>query len=91
MFVLFPNYPNPFNQQTIISYSVNHAQFITISIIDIAGKEVVKFVKNIQNTGYDHILWDGTDQTGQAVSSGVYYAVLRGNSAIQTIKMCLIR
>ncbi len=90
-FDLFPNYPNPFNQQTIISYSTNNSQFTTLLIIGVTGKEVIKLVNSYQTSGYYHILWNGTNQAGQDVSSGVYYAVLRGSSAIQTIKMCLIR
>lgn len=69
---LSQNYPNPFNAQTVISYSIERLGPVNLDIFDIAGRKVKTAFDGVLNPGNYHIIWDGTDNNGQPVASGVY-------------------
>ena len=70
---LFQNYPNPFNLNTRIPFYLTEKNDIIIEIYDIKGKVVRSLTNKQRDIGYHEILWDGKDNDGNSVSSGVYF------------------
>lgn len=90
-FDLYQNYPNPFNLNTTIEYDLKKSTRVEIKIFDILGKEVITLVNNIESPGRKSIIWNGTDQNGNLVSTGVYfYSLIIGDNSY-TKKMLLLR
>lgn len=85
------NYPNPFNPSTTIGFVLPHESHITLSVYDIQGR-LVKTLKNgtVQG-GYGEVVWDGEDQSGDAVSSGVYFYRLTAGDQTITRKTVLLK
>ncbi|MFO7525387.1 MAG: FlgD immunoglobulin-like domain containing protein [Ignavibacteriaceae bacterium] len=69
---LLGNYPNPFNPSTTISYALPYQSSVELIVYDIMGAKVKSFTIPSQSAGYQNILWDGRNENGNAVSSGVY-------------------
>jgi hypothetical protein len=92
-FELFQNYPNPFNQSTLIRYSLNgdRPTSTTLTIYNILGKEVRELVNTRQSSGNYTITWDGKDNNGKEVSSGIYLYQLQAGNYKQTRKLVLVR
>jgi hypothetical protein len=72
-FNLDQNFPNPFNPSTSITYQLSAVSKITLKIYDILGREVKTLADEEETAGQHAVLWDGTDQHGRRVASGVYY------------------
>lgn len=72
-FSLSPNYPNPFNAGTTIAYALPQEGNVRLVIYNMLGQVVRKLVDENQTAGYKRILWDGADEHGLRVSSGVYF------------------
>ncbi len=90
-FYLYQNYPNPFNPSTIIQYSLPQAKKVRIVVYDISGKEIALLADKYQNAGTYNVTWNGNNNSGQPVASGIYfYSVQAGNYA-QTKKMVLLK
>ncbi|MEG8946046.1 FlgD immunoglobulin-like domain containing protein [Rosettibacter firmus] len=90
-FALEQNYPNPFNPSTIISYQIPEMSKVQLIIYDAIGKEVRKLVDEIKPAGKYQITWDGKDNSGNRVSSGVYFYKIIAGNFVQTKKMILIK
>ncbi len=93
-FTLYQNYPNPFNSSTMICYELKKkAQDVELMIFSISGKAVRTLVRENQTTGSYEVMWDGKDEKGNVVVSGVYlYQLkLRGDALRKTKKMVLIQ
>ncbi len=92
---LLPNYPNPFNPTTFIQYELPEESNVTIRIFDIQGREVCTLVNGKQNIGRHTIMWDGKDNLGSQVTSGIYIyqmeASTDGNNFKKSQKMTLIK
>ena len=90
-FDLSQNYPNPFNPTTVINYAIPRTTEVTIVIYDLLGREVIRWEGNKIEAGYHSIRWDGRNQRGVQVSSGVYiYRIIAGDF-IRSKKMVLLR
>ncbi|KAA3598023.1 MAG: T9SS C-terminal target domain-containing protein [Calditrichaeota bacterium] len=89
-FKLSQNYPNPFNPTTVINYELGIANYekATLTIYNILGKKVKEW-KLKSNSG--EVVWNGTDNFGNSVSSGVYFYKLKSEKQSETKKMLLIR
>ncbi|HNW24669.1 MAG TPA: choice-of-anchor J domain-containing protein, partial [Candidatus Cloacimonas sp.] len=85
------NYPNPFNPETTISYSVKDREPVTIGIYNIKGQLVKTLLKGIQEPGNHTIVWNGTDENGRSVSSGVYYYKMQAGKYSSTKKMIMMK
>ncbi|HEX7356940.1 MAG TPA: T9SS type A sorting domain-containing protein [Ignavibacteriaceae bacterium] len=83
---LYPNYPNPFNPSTKISYSINSNQFVSIIIYDVLGKEIETLVHEEKPTGIYEFDWNAENLT-----SGVYFYQLRAGNFVETRKMILLK
>jgi len=91
-FILYQNYPNPFNSSTTIKFQLKTSSLVTLVLFDITGKEVIRLIDNRKYyTGEHSISWDGRDQTGKEVSSGIYYYSLKAGSSRETRKLILLR
>ena len=90
-FELFQNYPNPFNPQTSISYVLPIGSPVKIAIYNIAGQNVKTILDEFQTTGSKLTYWDGTDDNGQEVASGIYFCTLKAEKFSRTIKIILLR
>ncbi|MGD9488300.1 MAG: FlgD immunoglobulin-like domain containing protein [Calditrichaceae bacterium] len=90
-FVLNHNFPNPFNPETTIRFSLDRPQKISLQIFDSRGRLVRSLADGIYNTGRHTVLWDGQSENGIPAASGLYYYRLTGQKQIHTKKMLLIR
>ena len=88
---LFQNYPNPFNQKTIISYNLSNKQFVEISIFDIIGRNVKTLINEMQNPGTRTVKWDGKDNFGNDVATGMYFYSIKAGTFRDDKKMILIK
>ena len=85
------NYPNPFNPITYIQYSIPHYDFITIDIINISGQIINTIVQSSHQPGNYEIMWDGTNQSGMSVPSGIYFYKLDADEFISVKKLVLLK
>ncbi len=90
-FIVFPNYPNPFNPSTNISFILPSAGFATLTIYNITGRKVRELVSEKMSAGINTVIWNGADLTGRKVSSGVYFYQINSGAISKTDKMILIR
>jgi hypothetical protein len=72
-FHLYQNYPNPFNPETEISFGLPEPSDVTITIIDLLGRDVATIASGHYNAGYRRLRWDGVDANGNKVGSGIYF------------------
>ena len=88
-FVLKQNYPNPFNTETEIVYQLSKDKYITLSIYNLLGNKIQTLISCKQRAGRYAVNWDGRDQAGQPVASGMYlYRIVAGN--YHATKKCLL-
>jgi predicted lipoprotein with Yx(FWY)xxD motif len=85
------NYPNPFNPSTTIAFVIPDAGHVDLQIYDIAGRLVRVLLSEQREAGSHEVVWDGTDDSGSIVASGVYFYNLAGNNQMRTRKMVLLR
>jgi hypothetical protein len=85
------NYPNPFNPQTTISYELGASAPVELAVYDIRGRKVRSLVRGEVQAGYQSVTWNGTDDSGRTVASGVYFYRLRVGDKIVTRRMVLVR
>ena len=90
-FKLNQNYPNPFNPTTSITYEVQHESNVNLIIYDLLGNEINTIINEYKQAGQYIVNWDGTDNTGQSVSGGIYFYKLQAGDFTQTKKMVLLK
>jgi hypothetical protein len=91
-FNLMQNYPNPFNPTTVIRYDLEKETTLSLTVYNIAGEAVRYLISNQpRRVGSHELVWDGTDEKGIQLPSGVYFYQIKSNSAIVTKKMILLR
>jgi hypothetical protein len=90
-FSLSSNYPNPFNPATRISYFIPRASHVRLQIFNMLGQKITTLVDEDQAAGRKGVVWDGRDENGNEVASGVYLYRLQAGDFSQTEKMVLIK
>ncbi len=90
-FALDQNYPNPFNPTTFISYQLPINAFTTITIYNTNGQAIKTLVSEDMKAGYHVAAWDGTNNAGQNVASGLYIYEMKAGSFSNIKKMMLVR
>jgi len=90
-FQLFPNYPNPFNPNTTLKFDIPEYGAVRLVIYNIMGQRVRTLVNQPLPAGHHGIIWDGRNQAGAAVASGVYFSVLTHGDEIKARKMLLLK
>ncbi len=90
-FQLLQNYPNPFNPQTEISYSIPEDSHVRLSIYNLLGQQVRLLVDEYQGAGAKRVVWDGRNENGESVASGIYLYRLEAGQYVETKKMSLLK
>lgn len=89
-FALSQNYPNPFNPETIISYALPKSATVRLTIYNVFGRTIRTLVDGSVKPGEHSIVWDGRDNQGQRVASGVYFYKLEAGEFRAMKKMILM-
>ena len=90
-FELFQNYPNPFNQFTQIGFTLENSAFVDLTIYDLLGRKVKTLASENLPPGYKSVLWDGTDESGKEVASGIYLYELKAGELSRSKKLVLLK
>jgi len=90
-FALRQNAPNPFNPSTSISYDLPRASNVQLEIYNVLGQKVRTLVSGYQEAGSQSIIWDGADNTGSSVASGVYFYRINAGEFNATKKMMMLK
>ena len=84
------NYPNPFNPNTTIKFSIQNDSKIKLLVFNIKGQNIKTLVQNEFTKGSHSIIWNGDDEFGKLVSSGIYYYKLIVDGKTEAVKKCLL-
>ncbi|MCP4704016.1 MAG: HYR domain-containing protein [candidate division Zixibacteria bacterium] len=90
-FGLAQNYPNPFNPSTSISFAIPTATTVTLEIFNILGEKVATPFSGMATAGVNQIIWDGKNESGSSVASGIYFYRMTANDFEKTCKMVLMK
>ena len=91
VFALHSNYPNPFNPATRILYDVPQETHIRLTVYDLLGRDVITLVNQIEQPGFKTIMWNGRDDSGRPLSSGIYISRLETKTFSFSKKMLLLK
>ena len=91
VFALQQNAPNPFNTSTIIGYALPRSVDVGLKVYDLRGQEVITLVEGYQEAGQYQVCWDGRDQQGRPVASGIYVYRLQTGEFEAVKRMTLVR
>ncbi|MCP4633941.1 MAG: M6 family metalloprotease domain-containing protein, partial [candidate division Zixibacteria bacterium] len=90
-YILKQNYPNPFNAKTSISFTIAENGDVSLAVFNLLGEEIKKLHSGYLKSGEQMILWDGTDNSGETVSSGIYFYRLSGVGFKTCKRMTLLK
>jgi len=88
---LLNNYPNPFNPSTVISFSLEREQQVELAIYNLKGQRVKNIVNSVMGVGLHRVVWNGLDDSGKVVSSGIYFYQMKTQDYIKMKKMLLVK
>jgi len=83
-------WPNPFKSQTSLRFDLDHDQPVKVNIVSADGHRIRTLTTGFMVAGQHHVTWDGRDNAGLAVGSGVYFAVVSGETETRTLKLALM-
>ena len=84
------NHPNPFNPSTTIEFSIQNNSKVELSIFNIKGQKIKSITNCVYAAGNYSKIWNGDDEAGKAVSSGIYYYQLKINDKTEVVKKCML-
>ncbi|MEX0608997.1 MAG: right-handed parallel beta-helix repeat-containing protein [Balneolaceae bacterium] len=91
-FELYQNYPNPFNPTTVIGFDISEANVkVTLKIFNVLGQEVATLANDNFNAGRHSVIWDGKNDAGMQVSTGVYIYRIQAGDIVQSKKLTFIK
>jgi flagellar hook assembly protein FlgD len=90
-FSLSQNYPNPFNPETVIKYALPEDCHVELTIYNLLGQKVKTLVNQYQEAGYKMVHWNGRDDEGNEIASGVLFYKIKSPKYSETKKMVLLR
>ena len=88
--VSLSNFPNPFNPLTTISYKIFNAHHVNLGIYNLKGQLVKTLVNEEVGRGTHSVTWNGLDNNGSSVTSGVYFYILNLDTKISKVRKCLL-
>ncbi len=88
---LYPAAPNPFNPQTTVRFDLVRDGFAELAVYDLDGRLLRTLASGYHTTGEHHATWNGRDDEGRSLASGVYLFVLRGSDFVETQRVALIK
>lgn len=89
--MLLSNYPNPFNPETTIKFNLDKGSDIELTVFNIIGQKVTTLVNDYRSSGSHTVTWNGKDQEGNSLASGIYLYRLTNGQHTQTNKMILMK
>jgi len=90
-FALEQNFPNPFNPATTIAYTLPERSRVTVSVYNILGEKVAVLTNSVKAAGRHRVVWDGRNQAGETVGTGVYFYRLETDNWSASRKMLLVK
>jgi len=90
-FGLHQNYPNPFNPSTIIQYDLPAPSKVRLDVFNVLGQQVKTLVDDYQEAGYQSVTWNGDDDNGSSVATGIYFYKISADNKVETKKMMLLK
>jgi hypothetical protein len=90
-FTLYQNYPNPFNPITVIQYALPRDCEVEITLYNVSGQKIKTLVKRKEKAGYREVRWDGKNDEGEQVASGIYLYTIKAGEFTQSKKMLIIK
>ena len=90
-YAIYQNYPNPFNSQTTIEYDLPYQSKVNIMIHDILGREIKIIKDEIQSFGRHKVNWDGKNDRGKLVSTGIYIVKMESGKFIDYKKALFVK
>ncbi len=91
-FVLYPNYPNPFNPNTTIAFNLDKKENVSLIMYNILGQKIATLINSeTKSAGHHFINWNGTDDNGKEVAGGNYIITLQAGKFMQTQKLVLMK
>jgi len=91
IFFLEQNYPNPFNPVTEIRFGMPTQSMVKLEIFNVLGQVMKTLVDEVKEAGYYRVSWDGTNQEGLSMPSGVYFYRLTAGKFVRQKKLVMIR
>tara|TARA_Y100001934_G_scaffold280852_1_gene388719 strand:- start:126 stop:2120 length:1995 start_codon:yes stop_codon:yes gene_type:complete len=90
-FYVDPAYPNPFNPETTIRFTVVEPVDVTVEIYDILGRQISNIMEGMLQSGNHSFIWNGTDNSGNSVSAGIYFLQINTIDSSQRMKLILLK
>lgn len=90
-YALVQNYPNPFNPETVIEFQLPEESHVTLTIYNVLGQEIRRLVDDRKSGGYYKVIWDGTNEFGKDVSTGIYFFRLQAGDFQSVRKMMMLK
>ena len=91
VFTLKQSYPNPFVEQTTLEFSMPEQKFVELDVYNVLGQRVRTLLAEEKEVGFHRVVWDGTNDVGDPVASGIYMYVFRTDSFQKTQKLVRVR
>jgi len=92
VFKVYQNYPNPFNPTTTMKFDLPKETHVTICIYNMLGKNIRTLADNkLFNAGYHQVIWNGVNNNGDQLSSGIYFYQVRTENNLKTNRMLLLK
>ncbi|MCL2064469.1 MAG: choice-of-anchor D domain-containing protein [Candidatus Cloacimonetes bacterium] len=88
---LHANQPNPFNPETVISFTLAVESIVSIDIYNIRGQKIKNLVNGFKDRGEHYVVWNGRDENGYEVGSGIYLYVMRNEDYFEVKRMVLLK
>ena len=90
-FNLSQNSPNPFNPQTVIEYALPQDSHVRVVVYNVLGQKVKVLKNEWEEAGFRKVVWDGKDQKGEEVGTGIYFYKILTDNFVKTKKMVLLK
>lgn len=90
-FGLRQNYPNPFNPNTVIEYALPQEAHVSIVVYNLLGQKVRVLKDEIERAGFKRVIWDGKDDKGAEMASGIYFCRIQDKDFVKSKKMVLLK
>ncbi|MBD3374353.1 T9SS type A sorting domain-containing protein [candidate division KSB1 bacterium] len=84
-------YPNPFNPETVIEYGVSEGELVVVRVYNVCGELICELSRGHRKAGRYRVIWDGRDDAGSVVSSGVYLIEVTAGVEREVIKAMFLK
>lgn len=90
-YALSQNYPNPFNPETAVEYQLPEESLVTLTVYNVLGQEIRQLVNEQKPGGFYRVVWDGKNELGENVASGIYFYSLKAGEFKSIKKMMMLK